>query len=35
VLGLVHPTIGKKMKWSSPLPGDMATLLDKLRRSSR
>lgn len=30
-LGLVHPSSGKSMLWKSPLPGDMADLLDQLR----
>ena len=30
-LGLVHPDSGKSMLWKSPLPEDMADLLDQLR----
>ena len=30
-LGLVHPSSGKSMLWKSPLPDDMADLLDQLR----
>jgi len=30
-LGLVHPASGKSMQWKSPLPDDMADLLDQLR----
>jgi 23S rRNA pseudouridine955/2504/2580 synthase len=31
-LALVHPRTGKTMQWQSPLPGDMAALLERLRR---
>ena len=31
-LGLTHPATGKRLSWSSPLPRDMARLLDELRR---
>jgi 23S rRNA pseudouridine1911/1915/1917 synthase len=30
-LGLVHPASGKSMLWKSPLPDEMADLLDQLR----
>jgi 23S rRNA pseudouridine1911/1915/1917 synthase len=30
-LGLVHPVSGKSMLWKSPLPDDMAELLEQLR----
>jgi 23S rRNA pseudouridine1911/1915/1917 synthase len=30
-LELVHPRTGKTMRWRSPLPRDMATLLERLR----
>jgi len=33
-LGLVHPRTGKRMSWRSPLPADMATLLERLRRDA-
>ncbi len=32
VLGLVHPATGKSMRWTSPLPRDMASLLQRLRK---
>ena len=31
-LELVHPRSGKTMRWQAPLPRDMATLLERLRR---
>ena len=31
-LGFVHPATGKQMDFTSGLPGDMETLLDKWRR---
>lgn len=31
-LGLLHPSTGKRLSWSSPLPRDMARLLEMLRR---
>lgn len=31
-LGMIHPSTGKRMLWSGPLPPDLATLLDGLRR---
>jgi 23S rRNA pseudouridine1911/1915/1917 synthase len=31
-LGFVHPATGRKMRWESPLPPDMADLLNRLRR---
>ena len=33
-LELVHPRSGKTMHWRSPLPRDMATLLERLRRDA-
>ncbi|MBI2753537.1 MAG: RluA family pseudouridine synthase [Betaproteobacteria bacterium] len=33
-LELVHPRSGKKMSWRSPLPPDMAALLERLRRGA-
>ena len=33
-LELVHPRTGKKMSWRSPLPPDMAALLERLRRDA-
>lgn len=30
-LGLVHPVTEEKMRWNSPVPRDMATLLEELR----
>ena len=32
-LGFDHPATGKRVAWDSPLPKDMAALLDRLRRS--
>ncbi len=34
-LGLVHPTTGRRMSWTSPLPRDMAQLLKRLRRQAQ
>jgi len=31
-LGFDHPAMGKRVRWSSPLPKDMKALLDRLRR---
>jgi len=31
VLGFEHPTTGEKMRFESPLPTDMANVLDKWR----
>jgi len=31
-LGFVHPTTGREMHWTSPLPNDMQEILDVLRR---
>jgi 23S rRNA pseudouridine1911/1915/1917 synthase len=31
-LGVEHPTTGERMSWTSPMPADMASLLDRLRR---
>lgn len=33
-LGFAHPTTGKHLRWSSPLPGDMQALLHRLRKGS-
>jgi len=33
-LELVHPRSGKRMSWRSPLPADMAALLEQLRRDA-
>jgi len=33
-LELVHPRTGKRMSWRSPLPADMAMLLERLRRDA-
>ncbi len=33
-LELVHPRTGKKMSWRSPVPPDMAALLERLRHGS-
>jgi len=33
-LELVHPRTGKTVQWRSPLPADMATLLERLRRGA-
>jgi 23S rRNA pseudouridine1911/1915/1917 synthase len=35
VLGLTHPAAGKRMHWTSPLPQDMADLVEQLRARSR
>ena len=35
VLGFDHPASGKRMTWTAPLPGDMADLLARLRRTAR
>jgi 23S rRNA pseudouridine1911/1915/1917 synthase len=32
-LGFVHPATGQAMQWELPLPDDMRSLLDRLRRS--
>lgn len=34
-LGFVHPVTGKRVLWRSPLPKDLAGLLDTLRSSAR
>src|SRR5207237_9907245 len=31
-LGIEHPASGERMSWTAPLPADMASLLDRLRR---
>jgi 23S rRNA pseudouridine1911/1915/1917 synthase len=33
-LGLVHPVTGNPCEWNSPLPADLAALLDELRNRS-
>ncbi|MBI1942662.1 MAG: RluA family pseudouridine synthase [Betaproteobacteria bacterium] len=33
-LELLHPRSGKRMRWSAPLPADMAQLLERLRHDS-
>ena len=33
-LELVHPRTGKSVHWRSPLPADMAALLERLRRGA-
>jgi 23S rRNA pseudouridine1911/1915/1917 synthase len=33
-LGIEHPATGERVSWTSPLPADMASLLDRLRRGS-
>jgi 23S rRNA pseudouridine1911/1915/1917 synthase len=33
-LGFEHPTTGKRMRWTSPLPKDMADLVARLRKRS-
>jgi 23S rRNA pseudouridine1911/1915/1917 synthase len=33
-LELTHPTTGKRMRWSAPLPADMKKLLARLRRGA-
>jgi 23S rRNA pseudouridine1911/1915/1917 synthase len=33
-LGFLHPVTGEKLEFSSPLPADMATLIDSLRRAA-
>ena len=33
-LALAHPVCGKEMRWRAPLPEDMQTLLDALRRDA-
>lgn len=33
-LGLTHPVSGERLNWSSALPRDMASLLDRLRRQT-
>jgi len=35
VLGLTHPVSGERLRWTAPLPRDMAELLDRLRREAR
>src|SRR5262245_9065866 len=32
-LGLAHPTTGERMRWTSPLPRDMAKVLERLREA--
>jgi 23S rRNA pseudouridine1911/1915/1917 synthase len=34
-LGLQHPTTGKRMNWTAPMPMDMQQLLEKLRLKAR
>jgi 23S rRNA pseudouridine1911/1915/1917 synthase len=34
-LGLDHPTTGKRLSWTSPLPQDMTALLDRLPRGRK
>src|SRR5262249_19752429 len=34
-LGLEHPVTGERMRWTAPVPGDMARLVERLRQSSR
>lgn len=31
-LGVIHPATGKAVRWTSPLPADLAALADRLRR---
>jgi 23S rRNA pseudouridine1911/1915/1917 synthase len=33
-LGLVHPATGQRMRWESPLPADLAGMLERLRGRS-
>ncbi len=35
VLGFDHPTTGRRMRWTYPLPPDMAGLVRRLRRQAR
>ncbi|MGH9677264.1 MAG: RluA family pseudouridine synthase, partial [Candidatus Acidiferrum sp.] len=35
VLGIEHPTSGKRMRWECRLPKDMIDLLKKLRRQDK
>jgi 23S rRNA pseudouridine1911/1915/1917 synthase len=32
VLGFVHPATGRRMRWTSPLPPDLAELVQRLRK---
>jgi len=34
-LGFEHPATGKPMHWASPLPRDMAEMLDRLRKKAK
>jgi 23S rRNA pseudouridine1911/1915/1917 synthase len=35
VLGFEHPATGRRMRWTSKLPKDMADLVERLRRSRK
>jgi 23S rRNA pseudouridine1911/1915/1917 synthase len=35
VLGFEHPTTGRRLRWASPLPADLARLVARLRRQAR
>ncbi len=35
VLGFEHPATGERLRWTSPLPADMAGLVRRLRRQAR
>jgi 23S rRNA pseudouridine1911/1915/1917 synthase len=35
VLGFEHPATGQRLRWTSPLPADMAGLVRRLRREAR
>jgi 23S rRNA pseudouridine1911/1915/1917 synthase len=32
-LGFIHPTTGEELKFETPLPPDLAALVDRLRKS--
>jgi 23S rRNA pseudouridine1911/1915/1917 synthase len=34
VLGFDHPTTGRRLRWTSPLPPDLADLVRRLRRQA-
>ena len=34
VLGFCHPATGKPLRWQSPLPPDLANLVQRLRQGS-